>query len=342
MSKSIAWLAIGALVVAFGVPANAQLPVFVDEDFGGASDPLSYWYQDPAVSTDSFAFSDANDNMSGEARRGRSWSTAQVPNPDPPPDTVQEWTLHDGTAERAYIEFDASSYGDNDAYLDYTECFNFSIDINFSSFVAAANDEDMALGLWYTPEDAEAANESHSVMWPTRQHFVGVTISETGAVANLQILAGNAGSVGGRGLSADITGAASLQTDTDYRFVCHYRWALDADGKVGQLYGEVYKKEGENWVLEWSLPFEEIVYSDGNIHDTAWLDMVTADTANRRFEKSKHFGVSNWTQGTTQLAGPQFTSDNWLLYGCNPIPEPGTMALVVAGLLGLLIIRRKK
>ena len=52
-----------AIVVAFCLPAYAQLPVFVDEDFGGLSDPLSYWYQDPAVSTDSFGWSDPNDNM---------------------------------------------------------------------------------------------------------------------------------------------------------------------------------------------------------------------------------------------------------------------------------------
>jgi hypothetical protein len=224
-SKASLTFSLIAIVVAFCLPAYAQLPVFVDEDFGGSTDPLGYWYQDPAVSTDSFGWSDLSDNMWGEARRGRSW-------------TVAEWPTSIGTAERAYIEFDATGYGDGDQYLGYTEDFDFSIDVNFSSFVAAANDEDMSMGLWYTPADAQAGNASHYVMWPTRHHFIGVHVREDGGAAWFQMLAANAGDVGGRGTSAEFTGTASLQTDTDYRFVGHYRYGLDPDGVVGQLYGE--------------------------------------------------------------------------------------------------------
>ncbi len=263
------------------------------------------------------------------ARRGRTWPLA-------------EWQQHVGTAERAYIEFDATGYGDGDVYLEYTEDFDFSIDINFSRFVAAAIDEDVGLGLWYTPADAQAANASHYVMWPTRQHFVGVYVSEDGTKAWFKMLAANAGDVGGRGTSAELTGAQSLQTDTDYRFVGHYRYGLDPDGVVGQLYGEVYRNDGGNWVLEWALPFANIVRTDGGAtHATAWFDM-SGDTGNRRFMQSKHFGVSNWTQGTTQLAGPQFTSDNWYLNGTDVIPEPGTVTMLLTGAGMLLLGLRKR
>jgi len=326
MSGKLSPFLIAMLVLAICGPALGQLPVLVDEDFSGASDPLAYWYQDPAVSQDSFGWDDPNDNMWGEARRGRSW-------------TVAEWPTSIGTAERAYIEFDATGYGDSDVYLGYAEDFDFSIDVNFSSFVPTANDEDMAMGFWYTPEDTEASNASQYVMWPTRHHFIGVHVREDGGAAWFQMLAANAGDVGGRGTSANI---GALQTNTDYRFIGHYRYGLDADGVVGQLYGEVYRNDGGTWVLESELPYEEIVRTDGNIHGTAWFDM-SIDSGNRQFTKLKHFGVSNWTQGTTQLAGPQFTSDNWLVTGTNVIPEPGTLAMLVGGTAMVLMrLRRKK
>jgi hypothetical protein len=132
---------LSALLLGFCGFAFTQSPVFVIEDFSGATDPLTYLYQDTLVSQDSFAWSDANDNMWGTARRGRAYSGTTYP-------------VTGGSWERAYVGFDATGYGDADQYLEFTENFDFAFDVNFSSFVDTANDEDVQFGFWYSPADA--------------------------------------------------------------------------------------------------------------------------------------------------------------------------------------------
>jgi hypothetical protein len=310
------------LVLGFCGLAIAQSPIFVDQDFSGVTNPLTYLYQDPAVSQDSFAWSDPNDNVWGTARRGKS---SLIAGP--------------GTAERAYVSFNASSWGDADTYLEYTEDFNFAFDVNFSSFVATANDEDVALGLWYAPADAYAEQTTHEwyIRWANSQHFVGAFISEDGSAVNMKILFGNGGDWSTKSTSADLTGAGALSTGVNYRIEGYYRY----DGtKYGQLFGELTNLD-TNTVIG-SIAQETIVQDTPDIYSAAYVNFTT-DTANRQFTKLMTLGVGNWTWGTTQLAGPEFTSDNWLLTGTEPIPEPGVFGLIssFAGMI-LFKLRRKK
>jgi hypothetical protein len=320
MIRSLAWLAIGGLLLAFAMPAGAQLPVFVDEQFNGAADPLTYLYQDPGVPPTSYAWSDLNDNMSGEARMGRAVTPTTLPS----------------TAERAYEGFNATGYGDGDQYLEYTECFNFSFDLNFSAFVATANDERLLAGLWYSPADASADNSTHYIDWANRQHFVGVAIDEDGTTVKFMMTFSNNGDWAGKSSSDDLTGAASLSTGVNYRVVGHYRY----DGTTyGQLYGELIDLD-TNTVIG-SIAQEVVTQDTPDIYSAAYINF-TGDVVNRQFLKLSTMGVGNETIAATRNPGPQFTSDNWLLYGCNPIPEPGTLALLGVGLLSLLALRKRK
>jgi len=330
----------GGLAAAFALAllagtAPAQSPVFVDEEFDGAMDPLTYWYQDPAVSTDSFAWSDPNDNMSGQARRGRSVASTALA----------------GTAERASVTFDATGYyggdgngdsildGDGDKYLEYTECFSFSFDLNFSTFVAAANDERLMAGFWYSPADADdeppPSGTDHFLWYANRMHFVGATIEEDGSAVRFEMIFSNSGNFGGRSTSVDLTGAGSLSTGVNYRIIGHYGY----DGiKYGQLFGELWDLDTNTLVGSIA---QATITSDTDVYDAAFINNST-DTLNRRFMELSQMGVGNETSGSTQMAGPQFTSDNWSLTGCNPIPEPGVMALAGIGLFGLYRSRRRK
>ena len=312
--------AVFALALLAGT-APAQLPVFVDEQFSGATDPLTYWYQDPGVSTDSFAWSDLNDNMTGEARRGQSVLATGT-----------------GTAERAYEGFTAAGYGDLDQYLEYTEGFNFSFDFNFSTFVATANDERLLAGTWYSQADAQVAPPEIAewyTRWANRQHFVGATIEEDGTAVRFEMFFGNGGNFAGRSTSDDLTGAGSLSTGVNYRIVGHYRW----DGATyGQLFGELWNLDTNTLVGSIA---QQVITSDTDVYSVAYINNTT-DTNNRRFLKLSLMGVGNETWGSTRQPGPQFASDNWLLTGCNPIPEPGVLALVGIGLLGLYRSRRRK
>lgn len=305
--------------------AFAQSPIFVDEDFSGATDPLTYLYQDTLVSQDSFGWSDANDNMWGTARRGRSYSSTTYP------PTGGSW-------ERAYVGFDASGWGDGDQYLEYTEDFNFSVDFNFSSFVPTANDEDVQFGLWYSPADAVTSpnNVLHFNWWGSYQYFIGVEVKEDGSAVNFVMTFANNATGSGRGVSADLTGAGSLATGVNYRIEGFYRW----DGSVyGQLFGSLIDLD-TNTVIG-NLP-QEVITSDTDVYNVAFAN-YTLDTLNRRFMQESTFGVSNKTMGTTRMDGPEFTSDNWFLSGTNPIPEPGMFGLL-SGLAGLIVfkLRRKK
>jgi hypothetical protein len=322
MVKSLAWLAIGAVLVAFAMPAGAQAPVLVDEQFNGATDPLTQLYQDPATPQPSYFWSDPNDNMSGQARNGRAVTPTTLPS----------------TAERAYVTFDPTGYGDGDQYLEYTECFNFSFDLNFSSFAPAANDERLLAGLWYSPADASADNSTHYIDWANRQHFVGVAIGTDGSTVKFMMTFSNNGDWAGKASSDDLTGAASLSTGVNYRVVGHYRW----DGTTyGQLYGELWDLDTNT--LVGSIAQQVVTQDTPDIYSVSYINF-TGDTVNRQFLKLSTMGVGNETIAATRLNGPEFTSDNWLLYGCNPlpVPEPGTLVLFGSGLLCLLALRKRK
>ncbi len=317
--KFLGLFGVAALGAALCTGAYAQLPVLVDEDFSGGSDPLTYLYQDPAVSQDSYAYNAGTEDMGGIARRGQN--------------APSDW--ENGTAERAYVGFDATGYGNGDEFLDYTECFNFCLDFNISA-AGAGPDERLMLGLWYEPSVAEADNAVHYLRWANRQHAVAVTIDHALATLKFGMFFGNGGNGLGKTESIDVTGADSLATDTDYRVCAHYRY----DGEqFGQLFGEVYAWENNAWVLKWSVAEQVITAWAGN--DVAVIDF-NADIANRRFTKLGVMGTGNETWGASRNNGPTFTSDNWLLTGCNPIPEPGVMALFGFGLLCLLGLRRRK
>jgi hypothetical protein len=145
---------------------------------------------------------------------------------------------------------------------------------------------------------------------------------------------GNGGNWANRSTSDDLTGAASLSTGVNYRIIGYYRWD-------GATYGQIF---GELWNLDTNTLIGSIaqatITSDTDVYSVAYINNTT-DTANRRFVKLSEMGVGNETWAATRQPGPQFTSDNWLLTGTNPIPEPGTLALFGFGLLSLLALRKR-
>lgn len=343
--RSFIRLAVAALAVAVCVPGHAQLPVLVDEDFSGASDPLNYWYQQypndaPETwppSFDSYVWSDANDNLEAFARRGKQgWKGTDL--------------VNGGYAERAYVDIKpallASGYGDGDEFLEYNECFNFSFDFNIANWNAPASDEHIMMGLWYAPEDGGAP------FYHNRSHFVGAHIKDGGAVVWLDIWFGNGGNGGGRGLSADLTGAASLATGTNYRLELHYRykeWANPAyvPGtshptleilEQGQLFGTLIDLDTNTVIGEFTEEMALIPINPQSPNAYVWDYLST--NPDFPFWSNSQFGVGNYTGGLSYDDGAQYTTDNWELYGC--IPEPGTMALFGLGVLSLLGLRRKK
>ena len=308
---SYATIAVSLLVLS--VPGHASFAV-LDEDFTCGSDRLSYLYQDPAVSTDSYSWSDANDNMAGEARRG-----------------MNAQALDDGTAERASVSFSAAGYGDADQYVEYTEDFDFSFDVCFSSFVPAANDERLMLGLWYSAADGDADNPTHFEAWANRQHFVGATIEESGGAVRFHILFGNGGDWSGKAVSDDLTGDGSLVAGVNYRIEGHYRW----DGSTyGQVFGTLTDLDAGTVVG--AIAQETVTQDTPDVYSVAYANM-TADTANRRFLMLSTMGVGNETWGVTRNAGAQFTSDNWRLELYDPVVltslqvKPSSNAVYVGG-----------
>ncbi len=285
-------LAVAVLVVAVCVPA-------------WGADPLSYLYQDPAVSQDSFAHNAGTEDMGGIARRGQN--------------APDDW--ENGTAERAYVSFT----GPGDGYLDYTELFDFQFDFNIS-VAGTGPDERLMLGLWYSPADAEASNTTHFKRWANRQHMVGVTVDHTLDNLKFAIFFGNGGNWVGKSESIDVTDVDGLLTLTTYRVVCHYdyvQYGAEPKDGYGQLYGEVYAWEGGAWVSKWTLPKEVI---SGGPHDVAWVD-YTADTPNRTFTQLSTMGVGNETWGAVRNDGPTFTSDNWYLTsGAQVLVDEGFVA----------------
>ena len=286
-----------ALILALSLlpaAASGSTPTFA-EDFSGATDPLTYWYQDPGVSQDSFGWDSAADNMWGEARRGQNVLAGAT-----------------GTAERAYESFSAAGYGDCDQYLEYTEDFDFSFDLRFSAFVASANDERLLAGLWYSLSDAQVENAEWFTRWANRQHFVGVAIEEDGTGVRLTFFFGNGGDWSGRAVSDDLTGAGSLSTGVNYRVVGHYRW----DGTTyGQVFGDLINVD--TGAVVGSIA-QQVVTQDTDIYSVAYANF-TGDTANRRFLKLGLIGVGNETWGATRQPGPQFRSDNWTLTLYDPV-----------------------
>lgn len=293
---------VSLLVVSVGSPASV---VIVNQDFSGPNDPLTCFYQDDAVSHDSFAYSAANGNMSGVARRGRNgWND----NPD----------LILATAERASIVFSCAGYGDADKYLEYTEDFDFSFDVRFTSFAAGGNDEQLMLGFWYTPEDAQAEHALIVRAWANRQHFVGVRIKENGAEVHLCLIHGNGADWSGRASSSDLTDCGphpigSLSTGVNYRIEGHYRW----DGSTyGQLFGTLINLDTQTVIGE--IAQQTITQDEPDIYAVAYNNM-NIDSNNHRFTKLRVMGVGNETWGATRLTGAHFTSDNWKLAVYNPV-----------------------
>ncbi len=339
--KPLIWMGVAALAVGVCVPGHAQLPVLVDEDFSGATDPLNYWYQtypndapEPQGSQDSYVWSDANDNLEAFARRGKAG-----------------WKGTDGViggyTERAYVDIKsallASGYGDGDEFLEFNECFDFSFDFNISSF-GAGTDEQIVMGLWYNPADGG------NLTYHNISKLVGLQIKEDGTQVRFYIRFGNSGTSGGKGDSDDITGAASLATGTNYRIEGHYRYTElvnpDYDPEVHAAWAEIWERGqlyGTLTDLDTNTVVGEIAFDpnwDGP--EVAWVYDFLTNNADFPFWYESQFGVGNYTTGATYANGPEYTTDNWSLTGCNPIPEPGTMALFGLGVLCLLGARRKK
>ena len=297
------------LVVVFSLAALAQHVLaagftILDEKFSEGTDPLTYLYQDEGVSHDSFYYSGANGNIGGEARRGlNGWND----NPD----------LILSTAERATVAFSCAGYGDADEYLEYTEDFDFSFDVKFSSF-AASGDEALFLGLWYLPEDAM---EDHAVIyraWGNRQHFVGVRITENGSDVRLYLIHQNGADWSGKSRTDDLTdfgpnAIGSLSTGTNYRVEGHYRW----DGSTyGQIFGRLINLD--TGVTIGDIPQEMITQDEPDIYSVGYNNM-NVDSDNHRFTQLRLMGVGNETWGATRNPGPHFTSDNWKLDVYDPV-----------------------